>query len=127
MVRHAFHPSRPILLDVVTHVLVQLAMQESVARRKFYRVEVTRMVIVILEDTKSWTTTHIFLMFFAIFIQNQIYLRLLFNHMSSNIRKPSLNPSLLIIQLVKSNFLGQNIVLQSQGCSRSNVIQQNGD
>ena len=126
MVGHAFHPSRPILLDVVTHVLVQLAMQESVARRKFYRVEVTRMVIVILEDTKSWTTTHIFLMFFAILIQNQIYLGLLFNHMSSNIRKPSLNPSLLIIQLVKSNFLGHNIVLQSQGCSRSNVIQQNG-
>ena len=126
MVGHAFHPSRPILLDVVTHVLVQLAMQESVARRKFYRVEVTRMVIVILEDTKSWTTTHIFLMFFAILIQNQIYLGLLFNHMSSNIRKPSLNPSLLIIQLVKSNFLGHNIVLQSQGCSRSNVIQENG-
>ena len=126
MVGHAFHPSRPILLDVVTHVLVQLAMQESVARRKFYRVEVTRMVIVILEDTKSWTTTHIFLMFFAILIQNQICLGLLFNHMSSNIRKPSLNPSLLIIQLVKSNFLGHNIVLQSQGCSRSNVIQQNG-
>ena len=126
MVVHVFRPSRKILLDAVTHVFVRLGMQESVARRKLYRVEVTRMVIVILEDTKSWTTTHIFLMFFAILIQNQIYLGLLFNHMSSNIRKPSLNPSLLIIQLMKSNFLGHNIVLQSQGCSRSNVIQENG-
>ena len=126
MVVHVFRPSRQILLDIVTHVFVQLAMQESVARRKFYRVEVTRMVIVILEDTKSWTTTHIFLMFFAISIQNQIYLGLLFNHMSSNIGKNSLRPSLVIIQLVKSNCLGHNIVLQNQGCSRSNVIQENG-
>ena len=126
MMEHVFRPSRPILLDVVTHVFVQLAMQESVARRKFYRVEVTRMVIMILEDTKSWTTTHIFLMFFAILIQSKVYLGLLFNHMSSDVRKPSSSPSLLIIQLMKSNCFGHNIVLQSEGCGRSNVIHQNG-
>ena len=84
------------------------------------------MVIMILEDTKSWTTTHIFLMFFAILIQSKVYLGLLFNHMSSDVRKPSSSPSLLIIQLMKSNCFGHNIVLQSEGCGRSNVIHQNG-